>query len=220
MAALRKQERGFSLVELVVALGVMVLVLAMTLANFPKLRDQIALTLATRELALTIRKTQSYAIAVREFDSNFPVNLCNSSYDPSQGNVRYPPYGVSLSKTIQADGRDPMNYIIFGDIQCAITRGLLQIYAPAFSPSELVSTVRIQNGAQISAIEGYFGGPTPVVLDAADIVYQRPSPSVTLVGYDGASSAIYQRIEISLTSGNGSVTQKIIVRPTGQISIQ
>src|SRR3990167_8698547 len=115
MAVLQRQKQGFSLVEMVVALAVMVIVIAMTLANFPKLRDQIALTIATRELALSIRKAQSYAIAVREFDPSFPVNLCNSSYDVSQGSVRFPPYGIAVAKQNDGNGNNKFTYSIFGD---------------------------------------------------------------------------------------------------------
>src|SRR3989338_4451712 len=92
MAVLQRQKQGFSLVEMVVVLGAMVMVMTLTLANFPKIKEQIALTLATRELALTIRKAQSYAIAVSK--SGLPDSL----------------------------GRDQWHYVIFGDITCRASR--------------------------------------------------------------------------------------------------
>ena len=213
---------------MVVALAVMVIVIAMTLANFPKLRDQIALTIATRELALSIRKAQSYAIAVREFDSSFTANLCKIGYVAlNDGFVRYPPYGIAVAKQDDGNGNDQWQYSIFGDINC--NAFLLQI--PVYqSASEFVSSVKIQNGAQIATIKGYVGsGPgAPEILKSAQIVYQRPSPSVTLIGTSnsgngscGNPTCIYTgRIEIALTSGNGLVTKKIILRPSGQISIE
>ena len=115
MAVLQRQKQGFSLVEMVVVLGVMVMVMTLMFANFPKIRDQIALTLATRELALNIRKAQSYAIAVREFNQAFPVNLCNSSYDVSQGSVRFPPYGIAVAKQNDGNGNNKFTYSIFGE---------------------------------------------------------------------------------------------------------
>ena len=57
-----RAKYGFSLVEMVVALAIMAMILAMTLVSFPKLKDRIALTLAVRELALNIRKTQSMLV--------------------------------------------------------------------------------------------------------------------------------------------------------------
>ena len=230
MDRFKRSTAGFSLVEMVVTLGVMVMIMAMTFANFPKIRDQIALTLATRELALSIRKAQSYAIGVREFDSSYPTNLCKLGYyEPTDGFVRYPPYGVALSKAPPAapeEGNDQFTYSIFGDINC--NAFLLQ--SPVYqSVSEFVSSVKIQNGAQIATIKGYVSGSAiPEVLRSAQIVYQRPTPSVTLVGTSnsgngscGNPTCIYTgRIEIALTSGNGLVTKKIILRPSGQISIE
>ena len=220
MAVLQRQKQGFSLVEMVVVLGAMVMVMTLTLANFPKIKEQIALTLATRELALTIRKAQSYAIAVREFNSSFPVNLCNSGYDVSQGSVMYPPYGISVSKSGLPDslGRDQWHYVIFGDITCRASRSQDPVLNAA---TMIIDVISIQNGVQIATIKGFAGGPPPTVLDAVDIVYQRPNPSVTLIGYKNGTGSIYSgRIEISLTSGDGSATQKLIARPSGQISIE
>src|SRR3989344_3760662 len=157
MAVLQRQKQGFSLVEMVVVLGAMVMVMTLTLANFPKIKEQIALTLATRELALTIRKAQSYAIAVREFNSSFPVNLCNSGYDVSQGSVMFPPYGIAVAKQNDGNDNDKFTYSIFGDINCdAVPHGGPPPVAtfPVYqSASEFVSSVKIQNGVQITDID-------------------------------------------------------------------
>src|SRR3989344_4288707 len=219
MAVLQRQKQGFSLVEMVVVLGVMVMVMTLMFANFPKIKEQIALTLATRELALTIRKAQSYAIAVREFNSSFPVNLCNSGYDVSQGNIRFPPYGIAVAKQNDGNGNDKFTYSIFGDTNCNAFLSQFPVYQSA---SEFVSSVKIQNGVQISDIDGYNGGDA-IALRYAQIIYQRPNPSVILVGTTqgggGITGTYSGRLEITLTSGSGA-QQKIIVRPSGQISIE
>jgi len=219
MAVLQRQKQGFSLVEMVVVLGVMVMVMTLMFANFPKIKDQIALTLATRELALSTRKAQSYAIAVREFDPSFPVNLCNSSYDVSQGSVRFPPYGIAVAKQNDGNGNNKFTYSIFGDTNCNAFLSQFPVYQSA---SEFVSSVKIQNGVQISDIDGYIGNGSAIALRYAQIIYQRPNPSVTLVGTTqaGGSTGTYSgRLEITLTSGSGA-QQKIVVRPSGQISIE
>lgn len=220
MDRLLRSKNGFSLVEMVVALAVMGIILAMSLASFPRMRDQISLTLATRELALNLRKAQSYAIAVREFNASNTANLCRTGYvQANDGFVRYPPYGVAVAKQNDSNGNDEFTYSIFGDINCNAFLLQFPIYQSA---SEKVDSVKIQNGVRISEIRGYSGSGSNA-LRYAQIVYQRPNPSVTLIGTTqggGGVTGIYAgKIEITLTSNSGT-TQKIILTPTGQISIQ
>lgn len=84
--------RGFSLIELVVVIGVMTLILAVMLANNGRFGGAISLRALTYDVALSIRQAQTYGLAVRQFSSSFQSG-----------------YGVHF------DDVSPTSYVIFGD---------------------------------------------------------------------------------------------------------
>ena len=67
---------GFSVIELTIVAAIIGLITAITLANFPKFNRELALRREANKLALALRKSQTYALAVREF---------NFSYTDEQG---------------------------------------------------------------------------------------------------------------------------------------
>ena len=204
-----KSKPGFSLVEMVVVLGVIVMILSLTLTSFPKLRNQIAVTLATRQMALAIRQAQSYAISVRDFNSTFAKTICNSPNPPNPP-ARYPPYGVHLMTAV------PDTFIVFGDITCSSPPA----YNSGNVPSEIVSQTYMQNGTKISALTGYVGA-VMTNLNRIDIVYQRPTPSVTIVGYPVAGGNFsYNKITITISSADNTINKIITVGASGQVSLQ
>lgn len=211
-----RPHNGFTMVEMTVVISIAMLMLVLTIISFPKLKNQISMSLAARGMGLALRQAQSSAIAVREFDSSFSNLLCQTGVAPP---VRFPPYGVSITSIDPADSRDSSTYILFGDIACASLAPTPPIYNPSYGTSEIVSTTRMQNGVRITSITGY--GATTDALDIADIIYQRPSPNVILIGQkssDGAWVVNYNRIDITLTSPDG-ISKIITVRTSGQISL-
>jgi len=85
------------MVEVVIMLGIIVIVSAVVLANFPGVSASINLQRSVQQLALWFRQAQNQALAVRQVQGPF-------------GPVVPPGVGVYISTA------DPTHYIIFADI--------------------------------------------------------------------------------------------------------
>lgn len=210
---LEMKRRAFTLIEVVIVSGIIVALTSVVFANFPQFGRTLALRRETNKLALILRKSQAHALAVREFNSTY-------ADDPfcAAPPVRFPPYGISLSMTVggAGDARDNNTYIIFGDANCTN----LYTVTLADGSNEQVEVFDMANGIIIQSLTGY-GIPclAGCSLSDANIVYQRPAPTVILSG-NGSTLANLDRIEIILGVANSSLSERIIVRTTGQVSIE
>ena len=83
---------------------------------------------------------------------------------------------------------------------------------------EAVEIINIEGNVKFFKIKGYdaaicSGGCD---LDELSILYIRPGPTIVIKG-NGIS---YNFIEIYLRSSDGAVSKKVVVRSTGQVSIE
>lgn len=195
-----RRFNGFTLIELVVVVGVMAIVSSLMLANFPRFNKQLAVEREARKLALALRRAQSYALAVREFNPAF-------NDDPFCANppVRFPGYGVFLGLS------DSAHYLIYGDTSCSK-------YYESSPWEEAVETALLDGKIYLFSIKGYDAGACSggCNLGELSVLYVRPEPAIWIRG-DGAD---YNYAEIVLSSSDGTVAKKVVVRSTGQVSIE
>lgn len=192
-------RKGFTVVELVIVSGIITILTAVVFANFPKFNRELAVRRDANKLALVLRKAQSYALAVREFNSAYADDpFCDTPP------VRFPPYGVSFAIS------DNQKYFIFGDANCD------DVYTPA--GNEKVEVFNLAREVKIQSLTGY--SPSCLSgcsLNEANAVYQRPAPTVILSGSGGAD---LDRIEITLYIPGEGLSKRVIIRTTGQVSIE
>ncbi|GEM_PF-1869149 len=192
-------RHGFTLLEIIVVIGVVSLIAATTLFSFPAFSRRIAIEQEAGQLALSIRKAQSYSIAVREF---------------SPGSGIFPGYGVNVSLD------NPNEHVIFGDPN--------QTNRYEAGAAEAIETIHFNSRVKISKICGNSQsvppGPCDLVpytgLTSADIFYIRPGPTATFTGVSSGLSGVYNDIKVVLSSEDNSLTKSVTVWPTGQVSIQ
>ena len=65
----KRQNFGFTLIEMLVSTGIMLLIMTVVLAGYPRFKARSTLSAAAREIALLIRETQVYGLAVKSFPS-------------------------------------------------------------------------------------------------------------------------------------------------------
>jgi len=205
---------GFTLLELVVVAGIIVILTAVTLANFSGFRSDLALQREANKISLVLRKAQTFALAVREFNSGPSYNDDPFCVRPP---VRFPPYGVSFSTIAGAGGdrRSSQTYIIFGDSSCDTSY-------TAGGNNEEVEVFNIGNGVKITSIAGK-GGVCAGGCDltSAHAVYQRPAPTVVLSGSsNGAPVSGLSSIEVILEIPGQGLLKKVIITVTGQVSVE
>src|SRR3989344_3989763 len=197
-----KRFSGFTLIEVIVVIGIMSVISAIVLVNFPRFQKGHEVEREAAKLALAMRKAQSFSLGVREFNSAF-------NDDPFCLNipVRFPGYGVYLTMSL------PTVYTIFGDATCSKQYD-------TFPVDETVENIKIENKAKLGSLKGFNVGicSSGCALDEVLVIYLRPGPSVFLTGNGDIDS--YDYFEISLTSSDGSAAKTVVVRSTGQISIK
>lgn len=91
---MRKKEEGFTLIELMVTIGIMVIINGVIFFNYPKVMANLALRRTADEIALTARQAQAYAMAAK--------TVAGASTPPG--------YGVHFNIS------DPYSIILFADL--------------------------------------------------------------------------------------------------------
>ncbi len=142
--------RGFTLVELVVTMGIMALITTVTLANHSKFGGQVMLRNLAYELALVVREAQTYGVSVRktglatDFDAGYGIH-----FDPST----------------------PKNYIMFSD---TVADGL---YIPG--EDTIVTGYGIGRGYKISKL-CVTAGINTLCNGTIDLLFKRPEPDASI----------------------------------------
>lgn len=188
-----KKKKGFTVIEIIVVIGVMAMIAGMTLVSFPEFSERISVEQEAGKFSLALRRAQSYALAVREF---------------GVGSGIFPGYGVNVSLA------SPDRYIVFGDPNRS-TR-----YEDFLN--ETVETTAVERRARIIRICGN-SQSVPAgscALSSADLFYIRPGPTIVLTGVDAGLAAVYNDIKVTLSSFDGSIQRNVVIWSTGQVSIQ
>lgn len=202
-----KDNRGFTLIELIVSIGIISAILAMVISNQSTYTDLVALTNLADEISLTIFQAQAYGIGVKEFS-------------PASGDFTIS-YGLTFSLLgsgsasaylLFADRND--NKIYDGDWSC-LTGGA----------SECVGKVNISRGNIIDSlcVVRISGLDQCNVASRIDISFARPRTEAQLVFFNNGgqvfSPSNVKGVRIVLKSPGGS-TRSVVVYETGQISVQ
>lgn len=187
---------GFTLIELTVTVSIFLIVSTIILANYPAFSQRLALNRTAQEIALSFRKAQTFALAVRGFESQFKG------------------YGVWFSRE-----KDD-SFVFFTDFSPEdqqFTHGPIgENFCEA--NNECVDEFLIQTSARImdlcknKGIEGWTCG-----LDSVEVVYTRPDPIITLRA-DSLTGDV-SNIGVVIRSPRG-VERTIVVWSTGQVTIE
>ena len=197
----RSFASGFTLVELIVSLGIIVVILSLVLSNQSKYTDGTMLTGLADDISLSLSQAQIYGISVREF-----------SPGSSEFEIAYTSQGDSSSYLYFAD-RGAVNHVYDSGWNC-----------PTDTSSECISKTSITRGnaiIKLCAIPD--SGPDFCDVGRLDVTFLRPLPDASLVFFDltGAplslSSIKGAKIEVGSPSG---ATRSVSVFASGQISVQ
>lgn len=185
------RSRGFSLIELVVVTGIIVLMSSILLANYNRFGGAITLRNVVYDIALTMREAQTYGISVRKFGAGA------GSFGAG--------YGVHLENT------SPNSYLMFAD--AVNSNGL-------YDAGESVNLYTMTGGYQIQDLRATptGGGAEVSGLNKLDIIFKRPDPDAYIRAND-VTGTLYQHACVVIQSPRGDMLS-IVVELTGQISVQ
>lgn len=200
-----KPTRGFTVIELIVSTGIIILILGLVFFSYPRFKARSSLAALAREIGLLVREAQVYGLAVKEF--------------PEQ-QLLFPPYGVHISKD------KPREVIFFGDIGSHAF-----IYESGDGcgedSTECIRRMTLSGPEYIDKIcvipGGGQGGDEDLTevcdIDGLNITFRRPDPEAWIVADDPLKR--YNGARIYLRSNKDSrETRTVRIWITGQISIQ
>lgn len=202
-------RRGFTLVELMVVLAIIVTITSIALTSQSSFNKTLILANTAYDIALTLRSAETYGISSRA--SGAAVNVG---------------YGVHLaSGDINAN-----SFILFADTSggasCVGQRPDCKpgdnVYTSGGSGDALVQTYRLNNGIFIHNFCAYSGatglcenpsGSLSGGLASLDIVFDRPNPDASII----ANGTSYTGACLALSSAQGGF-RYISVASSGQIT--
>ena len=185
---------GFSMLELVVVIAIMVTVSSIVLANYPGFNERLTARQRAEEIASNVRQAQAYGLGVKEFVPN-----------------DFPGYGVYFESSVTD------SYVLFADSVRNLTYDLLS--SEKIKDLPILGNVRIYdlcaNQKQLPA--GSCG------LTSLTVVYTRPTPIVILKGGSSPSCAgvggSWCDIEVKIRGSRGT-TRTVVIWLSGQISVE
>jgi len=189
-----KYNSGVTLVELMVVIVIFVIISGVVIFNYGQFRSSSSIQNLADDIALSIRKAQSYAIGVRGSGSIFDIG-----------------YGVHFTLNSETEffyGSNKL-FILFADVEKNDTydyNGKSECEEPT-KKNECLEALSITSADKISAIILY-DGENKVVLDGkdtVDIVFNRPNPE-PIFCYRKDSSGGGTPIDKGKGKGKGGVT--------------
>jgi len=188
-----KANLGFSLIELVVTIGIMIAIVSVVLVNHSAFGGNILVGALAYDVGLSVRQAQVFGLSVREF------GVGTNTFDIG--------YGVHF------DSDDPTNYQIFADLDKNKLYDISDGIEEVFSIRKGFSIARVC-GTTVALVERCSDSDN---ISTLDITFIRPDPDA-FIRIDGDGATVYQHARIVVRSPQGN-EREVTVESTGQISI-
>lgn len=183
-------ERGFSLIELLVAISILATISIIVLANHTRFNGSVLLSSLAYDIALSVREAQVFGVSVRQYDASFQLG-----------------YGVLFEGAA--------SYSLFADTNSNKVYDNEDVVIRAYG---LQRGFRIQQFCGINTLgtpQCSNDSLNPITHLA--IVFLRPEPDAFMSSNILAEE--YSRGTITIVSPGGD-TRTVEVASTGQISVQ
>ncbi len=201
---------GVTLIELVTVIGIVSVVSAVLLFNYSDFNSNVSIKNLAQEVALSIRKSQTYATSVRSADIS--------------GSTTYPAYGIvfSLEPSNNPFSPTPKRFVSFVDIppnkkydsdgsNCGT----------ASVGNECIESFSINSTDSLVTLETDTAGL--VTSGTIAISFLRPSPDAMICyipsGQSDCSSQVPSYAKMTFRSAKG-LTKTVSVWNTGQINVE
>lgn len=143
-------KKGFTLIELVVTIGIFIIISTLVFANYPEFKSNMSLKKTAQEIALTIRQAQVYALGVKGFEEEFSgygvnFNLSNQDsfilFSDSNGDFYY--NAGEQVENYRIETGDKISELCGADVTREVC-GLSQLNVVFWRPSPIV---KLNDGA-------------------------------------------------------------------------
>ena len=224
-----QKQKGMTLIELLVALVIFSIITGVVLFNYGDFNASLTMQNLADDIALTVRRAQSYAIGVRgregSFQVGYGVHFGVTPYDPTKTNADDVLYQGSNKSFIlyKDDFSDTKHNYTKTNNSCGGETSCLEMLY--IKSSDYISEI----GVKISEVDdvSYLGNDNP---SGVSIFFKRPSPEPHIYVLDDDDKywgiadeekkpkIDYVKIEISSLKDPDS-KKYITISNTGQISV-
>ncbi|MDP3710119.1 MAG: type II secretion system protein [bacterium] len=184
-------RRGFTMIEVVVMLGIVTAISSVVLFSFTGLNENGALNRSVRELALNIRKAQNASLAVTEQMVGSPA-------------VATLPPAVGLELTI-----NDSSYRIFADLDSPTPRDFKY---SGLSEKIGEDEVFLKN-IRVLELNTPSGNQSKI-----NIIFTAPEASIVITQADGV--VVGNKVDIKIEAPTTRQTKTVTVRTSGQITVK
>ena len=204
---IKVSKKGFTIIELLVSVGIITIITAVFIFNQRNYADAILLQNSLNDLELQIRTAQVYGVSVREFSSG--------------GGEFTAGYGVSIILS-GTGGEGGTTTISFADRITGSGKGYYDtpsVCTPGAS-SECLEKIAVGRGNYISSICVIQSDNTcNTTVSRLDISFLRPNPNANMIFFQGDVATLYSGYigaRVTMISPNAS-NRYLYIYTTGQI---
>ncbi len=212
------KQHGFTLVEMLVVVGIFAMVATVLLFRYSDFNTSIALRDLAAEMGLSIRKAQTYATSVRSVEGGGGI-LSDT----------FPAYGVSFAVNPTAQktyGPTDMSFTLFVDASPSgnkTTNNQFDNNGTCGNPDigqECVESFGITAGDKIVSLctDKPLANSCFTSSGTVNVVFHRPNPDAIICVMNGSSCTVASYLKITVQSPKGQ-TRLITIWNTGQISV-
>ena len=192
----RSENGGFSLIEIMVVVGILVIINTMIFASYPEFSQKLSLKRTSEEVALIVRQAQSYALGIKK---------------SALGSDDYFGFGIRFNKTA------PTTIILFTDFG-AIPNKIYDVGDGCGSSStECFQEFKIDTRDYIFELRAYDSVDDSMPVNILDVVYPRAASMATITADGGIANPSYAKVTIKSPRG-GEKYIKIWI--SGQIEVE
>ncbi len=206
---MKKKQFGFTILELLIVMTIMVIIVTISIVNHHKMGRHIQLENTAYNIAITIREAQVYGIHKKVREAAIPV--FGASYR----------YGVYFNRTNSVPGISNNQFIIYLDRENDADNqftDLGSLNCTGVVNDECYSQILLTAGNHISGIYFYeSGGWNSSNKDSADISFMRPNPDAQILNEDGEVRA---KVRVVIQDKFQEITRCIDIGVAGSISVR
>lgn len=193
------KQSGFSLIELMVAVGILTLINIMIFAKYPEFSQKVALKRTSEEIALIARQAQAYALGIKR---------------SSSGGEDYFGFGIHFDKS----STKSKSLILFTDSGAIPNKIYDAGDGCGGSSTECFQEFKIDTGDYISDLQACDSKDKCDSAATLDVVYPRAASIATI---NNDSSVSYAKVTIKSPRGDADKNKKLIkIWISGQISVE
>lgn len=207
----RSVRRGFSLIEMLIVVGLFTVITAFALMNHARFGENILATNLAYDIALSLREAQSYGLSVREsaplsgsFDVGYGVHFLHDWFFV---------FFADRNNNQKYDGTSVDGVCVVSDT------------------SECLKVYRLERGNTIASFCGILAASgasechvfpnTDETISFADVLFKRPKPDAFIrTNLNGQGEVRYRGARITIVSPRAQERRTVEVFQTGQISIK